>query len=338
MTTSAASTVPDTSADSPSLPGDTVADAAAAMLAMFGDEDEDDAPPAPAPRTEGEDADEAQSDDAPSQDADDEPASDDADQPPEPPAEDDGLHTVTVDGEEVTVPYDELVRGYSRQADYTRKTQAVAAKEKEIAAVRAQYDAKLAAVEELLAGHAQEPDWADLRERSTPEEFADTYAQWSIQKANREKVQAERARLRAEREAEQQQEVQALAQREAELLLQKMPTWKDAAVRTADMGKLVQYAQSSLNVSAQELAGIVDHRVILALHKAMRYDEMTAKAKTAKSAPVAAPRSVKPSVPRTAPTAPETTSKRQREELLARQRRSGSIQDTAAVFFDMLPD
>ncbi len=338
MTTSAASTVPDTSADSPSLPGDTVADAAAAMLAMFGDEDEDDAPPAPAPRTEGEDADEAQSDDAPSQDADDEPASDDADQPPEPPT-DDGLHTVTVDGEELKVPYEELVRGYSRQADYTRKTQAVAAKEKEVAAVRAQYDAKLAAVEELLAGNAQEPDWADLRERSTPEEFADTYAQWSIQKANREKVQAERARLRAERDAEYQQTMAEHAKREADLLLRKMPAWKDAAVRAADTGKLVQYAQTSLGVSAEELGSIVDHRVILALHKAMRYDEMTAKAKSAKSAPAAAaPASIKPSIPTTAPVAPETSVKRNRDLLMERQRRSGSIQDTAAVFFDMLPD
>ena len=33
---------------------------------------------------------------------------------------------VKVDGEEVEVPLDELLKGYSRTADYTRKTQAIA--------------------------------------------------------------------------------------------------------------------------------------------------------------------------------------------------------------------
>ena len=38
---------------------------------------------------------------------------------------------VKVDGEDVEVPYSELVRGYSREADYTRKTQALAQQRQE---------------------------------------------------------------------------------------------------------------------------------------------------------------------------------------------------------------
>lgn len=38
---------------------------------------------------------------------------------------------VKVDGEDVEVPYSEAVRGYSREADYTRKAQAVAAQRQE---------------------------------------------------------------------------------------------------------------------------------------------------------------------------------------------------------------
>lgn len=38
---------------------------------------------------------------------------------------------VKVDGEELEVPYSELKRGYSREADYTRKTQALAAQRQE---------------------------------------------------------------------------------------------------------------------------------------------------------------------------------------------------------------
>ena len=33
------------------------------------------------------------------------------------------LFAVKVDGEEIEVTFDELLRGYSRQSDYTRKTQ-----------------------------------------------------------------------------------------------------------------------------------------------------------------------------------------------------------------------
>ena len=33
------------------------------------------------------------------------------------------LYAVTVNGEEHTIPLDELLKGYSRQSDYTRKTQ-----------------------------------------------------------------------------------------------------------------------------------------------------------------------------------------------------------------------
>lgn len=42
------------------------------------------------------------------------------------------LHRVKVDGEEIEVPYDELVKGYSRQADYTKKTQTLRQREKEL--------------------------------------------------------------------------------------------------------------------------------------------------------------------------------------------------------------
>ena len=38
---------------------------------------------------------------------------------------------VKVDGEELEVPYSELKRGYSREADYTRKTQALAQQRQE---------------------------------------------------------------------------------------------------------------------------------------------------------------------------------------------------------------
>src|SRR5574340_754521 len=51
-------------------------------------------------------------------------------------AEDDPLVTIKVDGKDVEVKLSELKNGYQRQADYTRKTQAVAEERKTIDAER----------------------------------------------------------------------------------------------------------------------------------------------------------------------------------------------------------
>lgn len=57
------------------------------------------------------------------------------DEPEEPAAEQPAgdMHTVKIDGQEVQVPYAELVNGYLRQADYTRKSQGVALDRKRLA-------------------------------------------------------------------------------------------------------------------------------------------------------------------------------------------------------------
>lgn len=46
------------------------------------------------------------------------------------------LHTVVVDGKEVQVTYDELLAGYSREADYRKKTAQLAKDRKEVDAIR----------------------------------------------------------------------------------------------------------------------------------------------------------------------------------------------------------
>lgn len=64
--------------------------------------------------------------------------------------------TVKVDGEEVRVPLSEAVAGYSRQADYTRKTQELAAQKQELAwanAIRQALENDPSGTIDLLANH-----------------------------------------------------------------------------------------------------------------------------------------------------------------------------------------
>ncbi|NDA07699.1 MAG: hypothetical protein EBZ21_08100 [Flavobacteriia bacterium] len=64
--------------------------------------------------------------------------------------------TVKVDGEEVRVPLSEAVAGYSRQADYTRKTQELAQQRQELqwaSAIKAALENDPAGTIDLLADH-----------------------------------------------------------------------------------------------------------------------------------------------------------------------------------------
>src|SRR5262245_6426908 len=61
------------------------------------------------------------------------------------PSPDEPRYRVKVDGEEAEVPLRELVQGYQRGADYTRKTMRLADERREVEQLRAQVDDELAA-------------------------------------------------------------------------------------------------------------------------------------------------------------------------------------------------
>lgn len=77
-------------------------------------------------------------------------------------------YKVKIDGAEIDVPEDELLKGYSRTADYTRKTQKLSeerkALESEAQAVKAEreeYSKVLAGLKTQLQS-VSEPDWEKL--------------------------------------------------------------------------------------------------------------------------------------------------------------------------------
>lgn len=94
---------------------------------------------------------------------------------------------VRVDGEDVEVPYAEAIRGYSREADYTRKAQAVAQQRQEaefgirlqqalqsnpqmtLQILADQYGLTLAQAQDMVQGEA-EPDYEDPLEREIANE------------------------------------------------------------------------------------------------------------------------------------------------------------------------
>jgi hypothetical protein len=210
---------------------------------------------------------------------------------------------VKVDGKEIEVPKDELIRGYQREADYTRKTQKLAEERKfvesefqQVRGEREQYAQILGQLQQKLQEfEPPEPDWNRL-EVEDPTEYA---RQWtSHQRRNQQKyaVQAEQMRLQQLQQAEQQKQIQSVLAQEVVALKEKIPEWSSPEKAKAEGKALMEYGQS-MGFSEQELNGITDSRALLALHKAWKFDQMMSKrpelqAKIKKAPRMATPGSV----------------------------------------------
>ena len=187
---------------------------------------------------------------------------------------------VKVDGMEVDVDEEELKKGYSRTSDYTRKTQAVAEERKAVNAEREQvrqlaqeFATKMAAVEEALQSlNPAEPDWNTLRQTLSPEDFTAQFAEWHMHSKRLERVKTERERVREYEESESARARQTRLAAEMEKLQAALPDLKDPEKGKVLRNDLTAYA-NSVGFSDDDLAGVEDHRALVLLDKARRWDE-----------------------------------------------------------------
>ena len=208
------------------------------------------------------------------------------------------VYSVKINGEDHEVTEDELIKGYSRQADYTKKTQelsqyrsqldqAAQFYQTEVAATqeaRQQYINSLAQGVQLSLSSLQEfenIDWERLKTEDKEEYLTkrDDFreAQNSVQKLKQTHAQE------AERQnAEQQQQFQNWAQTEHQKLVSILPDWGDAAKQKAIAGELRQFAFTK-GFAEEELAQLFDHRSILILMQAKAWEDDQKKVKTVKS-------------------------------------------------------
>lgn len=185
---------------------------------------------------------------------------------------------VKVRGEEVEVTQDELLNGYSRQADYTRSKQELAeAKKKfeaeEVPAVRERairYAEGLtqieAALKELMPA---EPDWEKLMVEA-PETLATEKAKWDVYKDRLARIEQNRAAVAQQIEADRIEERKKVVRAENEKLLEMVPEWKDTKVASKEKAELVTYAKS-LGFTDDDLAQVVNANAMVLLRNAYLY-------------------------------------------------------------------
>ena len=238
-----------------------------------------------------------------------------------------------VGGEEVEVELDELINGYQRSKDYTQKSQALAEQRKAIEAERQHleqvkqermaYAQKLQALDSFLSQQNKGEDLEVLKE-TDPIGYAVKVAEQSQREKQLAVVRAEQQRIAQQQQAEQQQSLQNHLKSEAEKLASVIPelaTPKGDAIRK----EIREYAKS-VGWSDQELASVYDHRAVLTLYKAMKFEQLQkGKPETLKKVQQA-PKMLKPG------TSTPNAKSSQEKQAMQRLRQTGKVRDAAAAF------
>jgi hypothetical protein len=192
-----------------------------------------------------------------------------------------------IDGRHVTP--DEVRRALAHQADYTRKTQALAEAQRQfndqqaaLATVLPYIQPELAHLQQQIAG-VPRPD---------PRLIETNQAEYLRQHANWQAAQEEQARLGQLQTLQMQAGHRAMAEqvgRSNEELARQFPDWADPQKRAVWQQKIADWAIDKGGFQRAELANLADHRQLTTMMKAMMWDHMMSGARTSaprQSAPV----------------------------------------------------
>ena len=144
-------------------------------------------------------------------------------------------------------------------------------------------------------------------------------------------VTAERQRMQEVMQHEQSQKLQEHLAVQHNLVLEKIPEWADSDLKAEEQRKLVEFGRI-VGFTDNELDTVYDHRALVVLRDAMRYNELTngEKITKAKSKIGSAKSGNKATVRRTR----SRKEKAQRGKL----KQSGKIEDAAALMGNLLVD
>jgi len=249
------------------------------------------------------------------------------------------VFTVKIDGKDTQVNEDELLAGYSRQADYTRKSQVLAEQrkkmEEELAATqqeRQQYQSQLEQFNTQADSKLEEfksVDWTRLKEED-PMEYALKRDQYRELQENKRLVAEEQQQLAQKQQAEMQSKWNEELQRQQEVMAQRLPELNDPEKGPKLKQDIKSFALNK-GFTEQEVDSLIDARSVDVLHKAMMYENLLA-AKIANKKAKVVPKMQKPGTPSTKS---EVNSEKVKQTR-ARLKRTGRVDDAAAVIKSLM--
>lgn len=190
------------------------------------------------------------------------------------------IYKVKVNGEEIDVPLDELLNGYSRTQDYKTKTAEVAEQRRAVEAERvglaSEYVSELKRATDLfeasdpVLSEARRTDWQQLRQ-TDPNYYGQLRAavdeRMALIAARREEMNRI-SQATAEHEAAQ---TAAEIEAERELLRSAIPELQDPE-KQAQFAKETQEYLTSIGFSTEDINDIADHRAYVIVDKARKWD------------------------------------------------------------------
>tara|TARA_R100000353_G_C6501886_1_gene194393 strand:+ start:590 stop:1633 length:1044 start_codon:yes stop_codon:yes gene_type:complete len=248
-------------------------------------------------------------------------------------------YTVKVDGKDVEVSLEELMNGYSRQADYTRKSQVLAEQrqkaQEELEATQQERQRYLSQLEQynVQADKQLEEfksvDWTKLKQEDPSEYMLKRDQYRELQDSQRE-VAEEQQRLVRKQQEEAQAKWQEELTRQQEIMAQRLPDWADPEKGPKLKREIKSFAVKK-GFTEQEVNTLIDARSVDVLHKAMLYENLL-DAKISKKKAKVVPKVTRPGTKTTKAEVDSEKVKQQRQRL----KRTGHTKDAASLIETLL--
>lgn len=252
------------------------------------------------------------------------------------------LYDVTVNGNNQKVNLNELMKGYSRESDYTKKTMDLSNQRKEVESLQSNLKKEFDAVKSSRDQYAQQLDvlsknlkqeenidWENLYQ-DNPAEYVRKKAESDKRKETLQLAQQEQQRIQQEKRSEQEQVYQRYILNERKILSEKLPVYADKNKGAEFTKRLSSFAKES-GYSEQEIDMMVDHRAVLLLADAYRYNQLK-KTKLSGNKVNKAPRVVTSN----ASNIREDSDRKQNvDKRMTRLKKSGHVRDAQSVLKEM---
>ena len=253
------------------------------------------------------------------------------------------LYDVKVNGESYKVNLQELKKGYQLEKNYTKKNMELSDKRKDIDSLQQNLTKELEAVKnsrnqyaeqlEVLSQNLKQEeniDWDGLY-NSDPAEYVKMKAESDKKKEMLQLAQQERQRIQQEQRSEQEKVYNDYIAKERQILAEKLPVYADKEKGVEFTKRLSSFAKES-GYSDKEISMMVDHRAILLLADAYRYNQLK-KTKLEGKKVKKTPRVVSSN----ASNVRENSEKQQDiAKRMTKLKQSGGLEDAKDVFLEML--
>ena len=252
------------------------------------------------------------------------------------------LYDITVNGNNQKVTLTELMKGYSRESDYTKKTMDLSNQRKDVESMQENLKKEFDAVKSSRNQYAQQLevlsknlkqeeniDWENLYQ-TDPAEYVKLKADSDRRKETLGLAQQEQMRIQQEQRSEQEQVYNNYISNERKILAEKLPVYADKDKGAEFTKRLSSFAKES-GYSDQEISMMVDHRAVLLLADAYRYNQLK-KTKLSGNKVNKAPRIVTSN----ASNVSEDSDRKQNvDKRMTRLKKSGHVRDAQSVLKEM---